>query len=142
MPRYEIVTHLQVDLDGATPEDAAALFKRTFLTGNGARVRLRNLAVWRPDSDAGPTPLPSPLPRHLEAFFSGVARSAAVEEETFRRRVEAIFAGEGPGAFDPDRDTLPARPMAPEVGAGPATAAWEDEGGSIESGLTPTKEAR
>ena len=143
MSRFEIVAHLQLDLDGATPEEAAARFKGQLVADAGGAVVLRNLAVWRPDGESGPTPLPSPLPRHLEAFFAGVARSAAIEEETFRRQVEAIFATDGPGAFDPDGgEHLSARPAVPDAGVHQASADWEDEGGSIERDLIAGKEIR
>ena len=90
MPRYEIVTHLAVDLDGAMPEEAAAVFRREFLAGEG--FALRSLAVWPSSHGTTPTPLPPPLQQQLVDFFAAVARHAAVEEELFRARVEDIFA--------------------------------------------------
>jgi hypothetical protein len=141
MPRDEIVAHLQVDLDGASSEEAAVRFKRQLVAEAGGSVVLRNLAVWRPDGESGPSPLPSPLPRHLEAFFAGVARTAAVEEEIFRRQVGAIFASDGPGAFDPDRDEHPAAgPTRLDDGVRQGAAAWEDEGGSIDRDQNAGKE--
>jgi hypothetical protein len=90
MPRYEIVTHISIDVDGATPEEAAAVFRREILMSNGRA--LRSLAVWPAHAGPTPTPLPAPLQQQLIDFFAAVARQAAVEEEIFRTRVEEIFA--------------------------------------------------
>jgi hypothetical protein len=90
MPRYEVVTHIAVELDGATPEEAAAVYRRAFLTGEG--LTLRGLAVWPSTRDSTSAPLPPPLQRQLHEFFAAVARHAVVEEEAFRARVEDIFA--------------------------------------------------
>jgi hypothetical protein len=95
MPRYEVVAHITVDLDGAMPEEAAAVYRHRFLSGEG--LALRGLAVWPCAHDSSPSPLPPSLHQQLEDFFAAVARHAAVEEAVFRARVEDIFAG-GAGA--------------------------------------------
>ncbi|MEA2511856.1 MAG: hypothetical protein QOJ59_1343 [Thermomicrobiales bacterium] len=89
MPRYEIVTHVAIELDGATPEEAASVFKREFLRDQG--ISLHSLAVWPTSPSSRPSPLPPPLLQQLLDFFAAVARHAAVEEEVFRARVEDIF---------------------------------------------------
>jgi hypothetical protein len=103
MPRYEVVAHIAVELDGAMPEEAAAVYRLRFLAGEG--LALRGLAVWPCAHDSLPSPLPPPLQQQLEDFFAAVARHAAVEEATFRARVEDIFAGT-PGT-DAARDDAP-----------------------------------
>jgi hypothetical protein len=90
MPRYEVVAHLAVELDGAIPEEAAAVYRRHVLAGDG--LALRALAVWPCAHDHSPSPLPPALQQQLVDFFVAVARHAALEEATFRARVEAIFA--------------------------------------------------
>jgi hypothetical protein len=90
MPRYEVVAHIAVELDGAMPEEAAAVYRRRFLAGEG--LTLRGLAVWPCAHGAVPSPLPSPLQQQLADFFAAVARHAAIEEATFRARVADILA--------------------------------------------------
>jgi hypothetical protein len=90
MPRYEIVTHIALDIDGATPEEAAAVFRREILIGH--ERALRSLAVWPAHHGSTPGTLPAPLQQQLVDFFAAVARHAAVEEEVFRARVEEIFS--------------------------------------------------
>jgi hypothetical protein len=107
MPRYEVVSHVAVELDGEIPEVAAAVFRREFV-GN-AGVALRSLAVWPSHAGPAPTPLPAPLQQQLVDFFAAVARHAAVEEDVFRARVEDIL-GQGPdtersGARNEETDT-------------------------------------
>lgn len=92
MPRYEVVSHVAIELDGGTPEEAAAVFRREF-AGN-AGIALRRLAVWPCHAGTVPTPLPAPLQQQLVDFFAAVARHAAVEEEVFRARVEDILRPE------------------------------------------------
>lgn len=92
MPRYEVVTHLAVDLDGEIPEEAAAVFRREFIGDGG--IALRSLAVWPSHAGAVPTPLPPLLQQQLVDFFAAVARHAAVEEEVFRAAVEDILTRE------------------------------------------------
>jgi hypothetical protein len=92
VPRYEVVVHMAVELDGETPEEAAAVFRRELDARSG--IALRSLAVWPSHDGAAPTPLPPPLQQQLVDFFAAVARHAAVEEEVFRARVEDIL---GPG---------------------------------------------
>jgi hypothetical protein len=92
MPRYEVVSHVAVELDGEMPEEAAAVFRREFASNAG--IVLRGLAVWPSHAGTAPTPLPAPLQQQLVDFFAAVARHAAVEEEVFRARVEDIL---GPG---------------------------------------------
>ena len=132
MPRYEIVAHLTLELDGATPEEAAAVFKREVLGGAEGAVTLCGLAVWRPRVGTTPTPLPAPLPRQLADFFAGVERSAAVAEEAFRARVEAIFADGGPGA-DPSPGSHCRGTVAVEDAEAQDRSAerWEAEGGAL-----------
>jgi hypothetical protein len=96
MPRYEVVTHIVVELDGDMPEEAATAFKRAFLAGPG--LALRGLAVWPCANPSSPSPLPPPLQRQLADFFAAVERHAAAEEEVFRARVDAIFADASLGA--------------------------------------------
>jgi len=91
MPRYEVVAHLAIELDGSMPEEAAAAYRQTFLAGRS--LALRGLAVWPRAHDAYPSPLPPALHRQLADFFAAVARHAAIEEEVFRARVEDILAG-------------------------------------------------
>jgi hypothetical protein len=98
MPRYEIVAHVSLELEGATPEAAAATFRDDLLARAGGDVVLRGLAVWRPATETAAAPLPIPLQRQLADFFAGVARSAAVAETAFRARVERIFASVDPDA--------------------------------------------
>jgi hypothetical protein len=95
MPRYEVVTHIAVELDGAMPEEAAAVYRRALLAVDG--LALRGLAVWPSTRDSTPTPLPPPLQQQLIEFFAAVARHAAAEEAVFRARVEDIFAGASAG---------------------------------------------
>ena len=89
MPRYEVVSHVAVELDGEIPEVAAAAFRRKFVGDRG--IALRSLAVWPSHAGAAPTPLPAPLQQQLVDFFAAVARHAAVEEDVFRARVEDIL---------------------------------------------------
>jgi len=96
MPRYEIVTHLAVELDGAMPEEAASVFRREYLAVDG--LALRSLAVWPSSHGSTPSPLPPSLRQQLVDFFAAVARHAAVEEEVFRARVEDIFTESSPVA--------------------------------------------
>jgi hypothetical protein len=92
MPRYEVVTHITVDLDGEIPEEAAAVFRRELVARSG--IALHSLAVWPSQNGATPTPLPPPFQQQLVDFFAAVARHAAVEEEVFRARVEDILGPE------------------------------------------------
>ena len=141
MPRYEIVAHVVVDLEGSTPEAAAAAFKRDVLARSGDEVALRGLAVWRPTTDPASTPLPTSAQRHLADFFAGVARSAATAEEAFRVRVEEILAST-------PRDAVPdvlARELVPVVVEGPGvngdgTDGWESDGGAIARGGIETED--
>lgn len=103
MPRYEVVTHIAIELDGAMPEEAAMVFRREFLATKG--LALRGLAVWPCAHDATPSPLPAPLQQQLVDFFAAVARHAAIEEEVFRARVEDIFAGAAVRSPDWDEGT-------------------------------------
>jgi hypothetical protein len=96
MPRYEVVAHLSVELDGATPEEAAAVYRRRFLADDG--LALQDLAVWPCSHDRSPSALPPSLQQQLTDFFAAVAGHAAIEEATFRARVEAIFAETAPNA--------------------------------------------
>lgn len=98
MPRYEVVAHLAVELDGTTPEEAAAAYRRRFLAGDG--LTLRALAVWPCAHDASPSPLPPALRQQLADFYAAVARHAAIEEAAFRARVEDIFAETAGDACD------------------------------------------
>lgn len=93
MPRYEIVAHAVCDLDGVTPEEAAAEFRRGLVAGASSvtDVRLRHLAVWREGQPAA-SPLPVVLRQHLADFFADVERSAAEAEAAFRLRVAEILA--------------------------------------------------
>jgi len=101
MPRYEVVSHVAVELDGEIPEEAAAVFRREFVAGPG--IALRSLAVWPSHAGAKAAPLPPPLQQQLVDFFAAVARHAAVEEEVFRARVEEIL---GPGP-DTEQSGIP-----------------------------------
>jgi hypothetical protein len=92
VPRYEVVTHIAVELDGEMPEEAAAVFQRELAARSG--FALRGLAVWPSQNGATPSPLPPPLQQQLVDFFAAVARHAAIEEEVFRTRVEEILGPE------------------------------------------------
>ncbi|HEY7036692.1 MAG TPA: hypothetical protein VH482_35520 [Thermomicrobiales bacterium] len=105
MPRYEVVAHIAVELDGAMPEEAAAVYRRRFLAGEG--LALRSLAVWPCAHDRSPSPLPPSLRQQLEDFFAAAARHAELEEATFRARVEEIFAETAGGACDDAPVNLP-----------------------------------
>lgn len=98
MPRYELVTHISINVDCGSPEEAAAFFQREILTGAGRE--LRSLAVWPSHAGPTPTPLPAPLQQQLVDFFAAVARQAAVEEEIFRGRVAEIFADDDAAGDD------------------------------------------
>lgn len=100
MPRYDVVVHASVDLDGATPEQAATDFTRCLLTGVDPQTVVRGLAVWRPHDGRTATPLPAPLPEQLADFFAGVRWSAAVAEAAFRLEVEQIMAAAFPDAVE------------------------------------------
>ena len=129
MPRYEIVAHVALELDGDTPEAAAETFRRDLLAGAGGRVAVSGLAVWRPGVGPAPGPVSSSLRRQLADFFAGVARSAAGAEATFRAEVEALLAG---GVL-PD-GPLPRPGPGDEGSAGPGggdAERWEAEGGAI-----------
>jgi hypothetical protein len=89
MPRYEVVSHVAVELDSEIPEAAAAAFRRKFVDDGG--IALRGLAVWPSHAGATPTPLPAPLQQQLVDFFAAVVRHAAVEEDVFRARVKDIL---------------------------------------------------
>jgi|SRR5579884_3266224 len=93
MPRYELVVHLMCDLDGETPDEAAAIFKQHLLAATDAETspELYQLALWRQADGAHLSPLPESLHQQLVDFFSGVARSAAIAEEAFRLRVAEIL---------------------------------------------------
>lgn len=111
MPRYDLVVHVSVDLDGATPEQAAAVFTRGLLAGVDPRAVMHGLALWRPHDGATATPLPAPLPDQLADFFAGVQWNAAVAEAAFRLEVEQIMAiafpdGTEAGAIGDARDTM------------------------------------
>lgn len=95
MPRYEVVTHVAVELDGEMPEEAATVFRREFVGDAG--FTLRHLAVWPSHQGAQPSPLPAPLQQQLVDFFAAVARHAAVEEEVFRARVADILGQDSDG---------------------------------------------
>ena len=96
MPRYDIVVHASVDLDSATPEQAAAVFARCLRDSVDPTALVRGLAVWRPYDGETPTPLPPPLPDQLADFFAGVRWSAAAAENVFRLEVERIMAAAYP----------------------------------------------
>jgi hypothetical protein len=102
MPRYEVVTHIAVDLDGDLPEEAAAVFRREFVAAPG--IALRSLAVWPSHAGATPSPLPPHLQQQLVDFFAAVACHAAVEEEVFRARVEEILGSGADAALTGTRD--------------------------------------
>lgn len=118
MPRYEIVAHFTCELDGATAEDAAALFQHQVLTEAGIADDLLQLAVWRQERAAA-SPLPTPLRQQLIDFFAALERSADEAETTFRARVAAILADPVPvdGSATPccgtDALTKPATPDEP-----------------------------
>lgn len=141
MPRYEIVAHVVVDLEGSTPEAAAAIFKRDVLNRSGDGVALRGLAVWRSTADPASAPVSSSVQRHLAGFFAGVARCAATAESAFRVRVEEILAST-------PRDAVPdvlARELVPVVVEGPGlngdgTAGWESDGGAVARRSDETEE--
>jgi hypothetical protein len=92
MPLYDIVVHASVDLDGATPEQAAAVFVRCLCDGVDSNAEVRGLAIWRPHDGEIATPLPPPLPDQLADFFAGVRWRAAAAEDAFRLEVEQIMA--------------------------------------------------
>ena len=100
MPRYDIVVHVSVDLDGTTPEQAAAVFTRGLLAGVDPQAAVRGLALWRPHDGAAATPLPAPLPDQLADFFAGVQWSAAMAEAAFRLEVEQIMADAFPNGVE------------------------------------------
>ena len=91
MPRYEIVAHFTCELEGATAEEAAALFHRQVLTEAGIADEVLQLAVWRQEP-ATASPLPNTLRQQLIDFFAALEHSAEEAEEAFRERVEAILA--------------------------------------------------
>lgn len=108
MPTYEIVVHLAAELDGTTPEVAAADLQRRLLGAVDPAASVLGLAVWRPWDGATRTPLPSPLPRQLREFFAGVEGSAALAEAAFRVRVGEIMAdGVAPEDWPVDRPDVP-----------------------------------
>lgn len=108
MPTYEMVVHLSVELDGTTPEAAAAEFARRLRGGVDPSASVLGLAVWRPWDGATRTPLPAPLPRQLREFFAGVEGSAALAEAAFRVRVGEIMEdGVAPAAGPVDRPDVP-----------------------------------
>ena len=114
MPRYDIVIHVSVELDGATPEQAAADFTRGLLAGVDPRAEVLGLALWRPHDGTTATPLPAPLPDQLADFFAGVQWSAAMAEAAFRLEVEQIMAEAFPDGAE-DGEMVEARS---EVGVG------------------------
>jgi len=91
MPRYEIVAHVTRELDCASSEEAATEFRRQVLADAGLADALLHLAVWREDPAPAVSPLPTPLRRSLEGFFTSLERCASEAEEAFRGRVEAIL---------------------------------------------------
>ena len=100
MPRYDIVIHASVELDGATPEQAGAVFTRCLLDGVDPTTVVRGLAVWQPRDGETSTPLPAPLPDQLADFFAGVRWRAAAAEDAFRLEVEQILAGAFPDGVE------------------------------------------
>lgn len=100
MPRYDIVVHASVDLDGPTPEQAAAIFTRCLLDSVDPTAAVRGLAVWRAHDGTTATPLPPPLPDQLADFFAGVQWSATVAEDAFRLEVEQIMTEAFPDGVD------------------------------------------
>lgn len=125
MPRYEVLTHIAVELDGTTPEEAAAVFKRAFLGGAG--LALRGLAVWPSAGSSTPVPLPPPLQQQLADLFVAVARHAAVEEDAFRARVADIFAQAESGAGSTTSAPEPEAAATERQGA----EEWEAGGGGV-----------
>ena len=132
MPRYEMVAHVQVDLNDTTPDAAAESFMRDLLGRGSDAVALRGLAVWRPGGDLASAPVPPAVLGKLTDFFAGVARCAATAEEAFRVRVEEILA-------TTPREAVPevvARQLASVVVEGPGVDGrgaedWESEGGAV-----------
>jgi len=92
MPTFEMVVHLVTELDGTTPDAAAADFALRLRGGIDPAASVLGLAVWRPSDGATRTPLPSPLPRLLREFFTGVEGAASSAEAAFRVRVGEIMA--------------------------------------------------
>jgi hypothetical protein len=129
MPRFEIVVHVTVDLDGTTPEAAAATVKRQLRAQTDGAATLHGLAVWRESAGGGPAPLPLPVRQHLASFFAGVAGCAATEEAAFRARVGEIFA-HPPSAAASGYEHW-AEVVGPAGANGRDTECWEEEGGAI-----------
>jgi hypothetical protein len=98
--RYDIVVHASVELEGATPEEAAVALTRCLRAGVDAEAVVRGLAVWRAHDGIRATPLPGPHPDQLADFFEGVKWSAAMAEAAFRQEVERILAGAFPDAIE------------------------------------------
>src|SRR6059058_2854357 len=110
MPRYEIVAHLTCELACETAEDAAAVFHHEVMAEAGVEDDVLQLAVWREESAAHASPLPTTLRQQLIAFFAALERSAGEAEAAFRERVAAILTISGPALQRPSSAAHPASP--------------------------------
>ena len=108
MPRYEIVAHVERDLDCSTPEEAAALIGAQLRAGAEPGALL-HLAVWCQEPPPAASPLPPALRRGLVDFFVAVERHAVAAEAVFRDRVAAILDGPPGGPDRPPVETPYAR---------------------------------